>query len=135
MSSLSADWQTLFSKLGAECLPLSHCTTCGDLRAYPQTLIARRIPWKEVFSSQISRCPLQNPKRFPLIGGLGIPHCVLISRRLPAGIEPPRWRRYVRIHLPAVCHFRLSARRFPLTFQVELANCHHKAAFFCEIRV
>jgi hypothetical protein len=71
MSSLSADLRTTFSKLAAECLPLSHCTTGGDAQPSPQTVIALQIPWKEVFWPQISRCLLQNPKRSPLIGGLG----------------------------------------------------------------
>src|SRR5208283_4094864 len=71
MSPLSADLQTTFSKLRAECLPLSHCTTCADLRLSPSTVIALRIPWKKVFLPKISRCLLQNPNRSPLIGGLG----------------------------------------------------------------
>src|ERR1019366_2554142 len=72
MSSLSADLRTTFSKLAAECLPLSHCTTGGDPHPFPQTVIALQIPWKGVFWPQISRCLLQNPKRSPLIGGLGM---------------------------------------------------------------
>src|SRR5208337_3094058 len=71
MSPLSADLQTTFSKLRAECLPLSHCTTCADLWPSPSTVIALRIPWKKVFLPKISRCLLQNPNRSPLIGGLG----------------------------------------------------------------
>src|ERR1039458_9281394 len=75
MSCLSADLQTTFLKLGAECLPFSQCTNCGDLRASPRTVIALRTPWKEAFSPQISPCLLQNSKRSPLIGGLGRPLC------------------------------------------------------------
>src|ERR1035437_4084024 len=71
MSCLSADWQTTFLKLGAECLPFSQCTNCGDLRASPRTAIALRTPWKEAFSPQISPCLLQTSKRSPLIGGFG----------------------------------------------------------------
>jgi hypothetical protein len=64
--------RTTFSKLAAECLPLSHCTTAGDPQPSPQTVIALQIPWKDVFWPQISRCLLQNPKRSLLIGGLGV---------------------------------------------------------------
>src|ERR1017187_5730466 len=99
MSCLSADWQTTFLKLGAECLPFSQCTNCGDLRASPRTVIALRTPWKEAFSPQISPCLLQNSKRSPLIGGLGYIWWVL--QRIPEDRGSPAHERPVMARMTA----------------------------------
>src|ERR1035437_1684723 len=82
MSCLSADWQATFLKLGAECLPFSQCTNCGDLRASPRTWFHLATPWKEAFSPQISPCLLQNSKRSPLIGGLGALKAAGVSEKV-----------------------------------------------------